>query len=260
MGEATEEMRIGCFITITNPEERGDTHKECIAMANDLFDEVTIIDGKDTWPQEFSWPLIGEHFQRGYEQCNADFVVHLDTDFIFHQKDFGKIRQALRDYPNAPAVSFYKWQFILPDRYNLKARLVIAVNKKKFGDRIKFDSGGDLCQPSLDGKELDLAEVPQAGVPFWNYEKLTKTKEQIIDDVERMDDAYLKRFGFTLYSSDELTAYEGWLQMACGRFNKPSAKIPLEAHPKYIQETIRNLKPEQWGYDGLGNLERNSYA
>ena len=78
---------IGAFVTITRPDERGDTYKECIQMASELFDVVTIIDGKTTWPQEFSWELIGQHFQRGYEQCEADWVFHLDTDFIFHEND-----------------------------------------------------------------------------------------------------------------------------------------------------------------------------
>lgn len=251
---------ISAFITITNPEERGDTFNECLASAKDLFDEVVIVDGKDTWPKEFSWELIGQHFQKGYEQCKGDWVVHLDTDFLFHQRDFGKIRQALKDYPNSPAVSFYKWQFILPDRYNLKSRLVLAVNKKEFGDRIKFNGGGDLCQPTLDGKDLDLNEVPQSGVPFYNYEKLTKTKAQIIDDVERMDRAYQRKFDRRLYSSDNRTAWDGWYEMVSGRFNKPAKQIQLSEHPKYIQETIKNLTPDQFGYNGFGLISGGVYV
>lgn len=275
-------MKLSIFTTITNPDNRGDNWLDALNCYSELADEVLVIDGQARddvhnnlrlwldkakcevmfyeWPKDFSWEFIGQQFQRGYEASTGDWVIHCDIDYIFHQKDFGRIRQALRDYPNSPAVSFYKWQFILPDRYNLKSRLVIAVNKKKYGDRIKFNGGGDLCQPTLDEQDLDLAEVPQAGVPFYNYEKLTKTQAQIEDDVERMDNAYLKYFGQTLYTTDECTAYEGWLRMACGRFNKPSEHIPLSSHPKYVQETIKNLTPEQFGYDAFGNLERNDYV
>lgn len=248
---------IGAFTTVTRPEERGDTAAECIACAKDLFDTVTVIDGEKTWPKEFSWEIIGEHFQRGYEQTDADWVVHLDTDMIFHQRDFGKIRQALKDYPHAPAVSFYKWQFIQPGKYNLKSRLLLAVNKKAYGDRIKFNGGGDLCQPTLDGQDLDINEMPQTGVPFYNYEHLLKTKEQTMEDVSRMDRAYHRRFGKWLYSKDgtEQGAFDGWLHMVSGRYRKPQRALPLDQHPKYIQDTIRNLKPEQFGYNGWGLLD-----
>lgn len=251
-------MKLSIFTTASRGASAGDTLDQAMNCYYALADEVVV--NTNEWPNDFSWDFIGHKFQEAYEQTTGDWVIHADLDFIFHEHDFGKIRQALKDYPNAPAVSFYKWQFILPDRYNLKSRLAIAVNRGKFGDRIRFNGGGDLCQPTLDGVDIDLNEIPQAGVPFYNYEKLTKNKKQIMDDVERMDNAYLKYFGQTLYSNDELTAYEGWLRMACGRFNKPQAHIKLEQHPKYIQETIRNLTPDQWGYDGFGNLERNDYA
>lgn len=254
-------MTVGVFTTLTDPARRGDHYKESIECYEALSDRLVIVDGHSTWPQEFDWTLIGQHFQWGYENCDTDWVIHADLDFVFHERDFGRIKQALKDYPNSPAVSFYKWQFILPDRYNLKSRLVIAVNKAKFGDRIKFNGGGDLCQPTLDGKDLDLSEIPQAGVPFYNYEKLTKTVSQIADDVGRMDRAYYSHFGKYLYGKgNDMSALDGWFQMVKGRFNKPHKHIGIEEHPKFIQKAILNLTPEQFGYNGLGILEENDYV
>lgn len=274
-------MKLSIFTTISDPETRGDMIEEPLNCYKDLADEVVIVEGSKLegeydesintpsfrmafreWPKEFDWQFIGQQFQMGYEEATGDWVIHSDIDWLFHQKDFGKIRQAIRDYPTAPAISFYKWQFLVPDKYNLKSRLVIAVNKKAYGDRIKFDSGGDLCQPSLDGKELRLEEMPQAGVPFYCYEKLTKTQEQIADDVGRMDRAWHTHFGDWLYSKDgsDESAYEGWLQMMTGRLTKPHKQIPLSDHPKYVQETLKNLRPDQWGYNGFNNIEVNSYA
>lgn len=249
---------ISIFTTATRPHERGDMFDEAMACYNDLADEV-IVTGED-WPQEFSWELIGQKMTEGYDKCCGDWAIKCDLDYLFHERDFGRIKQALKDYPNAPAVSFYKHQFILSDRYNLKSRLAIALNKKVFGNRLALSGGGDLCAVQLDNSDLDLNELPQAGVPFYNYEKLTKTKEQITDDVERMDRAYERRFGRKLYSTDEITAYEGWYHMVKGRFNKPQAKIKLEDHPKYVQETIKNLNPNQFGYNGFGLVEGKVYA
>jgi len=269
-------MKLSIFTTLTNPSERGDNWRDALRCYRELADEVVVINGGDTlglkandgvdriisspWPEEFEWPFIGQQFQKGYESSTGDWVIHMDCDLLFHQNDFGKIRQAFRDYPNAPAVSFYKWQFILPDRFNLKSRLILAVNKGIYGDRIKFDSGGDLCQPSLDGKELNLDEIPQAGVPFYNYEKMTKTLPQVKSDVERMARAWNRTFGDNKLGENDEEAFEEWLMMMQGRFTKPHEFIPLPSHPKFVQQTIARLTPEQWGFDGFGSLERNRYA
>lgn len=269
-------MTLSIFTTATNPGQRGDTYHQSLACYRDLADEVVVVNGGQQittstnvrmvnrkWPIEFNWRFIGQQFQRGYEACVGDWVIHADLDFFFHEKDFDRIRQACEQYSDAPALTFIKYQFIIPDRYNIKSRLVLAVNKGKFGDRIRFDSGGDLCQPSLDGEYITPDQVPQTQIPFYNYEKLLKTKEQVKDDMGRMERAHYTHFGEYMFDggdgSDE-QAYKGWLQMVTGRFTKPQKYIDLYEHPKYIQETLKQLKPEQWGYSGFDLLGRNSYV
>lgn len=276
-------MKLSIFTTVTSPNTRGDNIYDANRCFGELADEVVVIDGSMQgtnydkkwcddaaysfikreiyeWPKEFDWPFIGQQFQRGYEHATGDWVIHADLDFIFHENDFADIRKAIEENNDAPALSFWKYQFVQPDRYNLKSRLVIAVNKGKFGNRIRFDSGGDLCQPSLDGKKLSPDEVPEARAPFYNYEKLIKTKEQIVDDVERMDRAYERYFGKPLYSNGSRSAFDGWMEMAIGRYHKPSKEIDINEHPKYMQETIKNLKPEQFGYNAFGILRENNYV
>lgn len=268
-------MKLSIFTTITDPLFRGDNVTDALSCYQELADEVCVIDGgkipacsdrnhvyfnhEMAWPTEFSWEFIGQQFQRGYEMCTGDWVIHADLDFIFHENDFATMRKALEDNNDAPALSMWKYQFIQPDRYNLKSRLVVAVNKAKFGDRIRFDSGGDLCQPSLDGKELKPDDVPEMRVPFYNYEKLTKTKIQIMDDAGRMERAYQRYFGTELYERYNTTPYDGLIDMMAGRYNKPQQEIALKDHPKFIQNTIAHLVPEEWGYDGFGMLPVNNY-
>lgn len=258
-------MTIGCFITITDPYKRGDLYDQCLESAKGFCDHFVIVgpeQGYSTrWPKEFSWDTIGWHFQYGYEQSKADWVIHLDTDFIFHENDYQAIRQACIDAKAAPALSFWKYQFILPDRYNLKSRLILAVNKGKYGDRIRFDSGGDLCQPSLDGDYLKPDDVPEARIPFYNYDFLNKSKAQVQDDIGRMDRAYQRHFGKWLYSEDgtNKSAYDGWLKMMLGRLAKPHEMLPLYNHPRVIQETIKALTPDKCGYSVFGNVEPASY-
>lgn len=269
---------ITTFTTITDPERRGDHWKESIQNYCDFADQVVIVDGSETphkfdnpkikvvhqlWPKEFHWLDISRAFQRGYDEADGYWVIHMDLDWLFHEKDFTTIRQTLHYRRHEPALSFWKFQFILPDRYQLKSRLVLAVNKKEYGNRIKFDGGGeqDLCQPSLDGKYLAPGDVEEARIPFYNYEKMTKTKAQITEDSGRMDRAYFKQFGEYQLSKDgsDESAYEGYMQMIKGRYSKPQKEIDIDSHPLVIQETIKNLTPDQLGYSLFGE-EENKYV
>lgn len=261
-------LKLSIFTTITNPVERGDLFTEALTCYTELADEVIVVNGGKLpiidptgkireighpWHKEFSWEFIGQQFQRGYEAAVGDWVIHADLDFLFHERDFQTIRQTLEDNKKQPALSFWKYQFVLPHSYNLKSRLVVAVNKKAYGNRIKFDSGGDLCQPSLDGVELKPDNVPEARIPLYNYEKILKTQAQITDDVGRMARAWKTYFGEDrLGASSDAKAYELWYNMVSGRYTKPKQRIPLQEHPKYIKDTIINLQPHQFGFNGFG--------
>ncbi len=271
-------MKISIFTTITKPFERQDPFEEAIRCYQDLADEVVIIDGikpepfeiEETllnglqkvydngqtkffdypWPNKFDWPFIGQQFQRGYEACTGDWVIHCDLDYIFHENDIPAIKELLKT-PGIPAYSFYKYQFLLVDRYNLKSRVVVAVNKKEYGDRIRFDSGGDLCQPSLDGVELKASDVPQAGIPFFNYDFCFKDLSVIEKDWVRFRDAYKRQFG---------RDFGDFKSMMTGRFNNRSWKhLDLEDHPKYIKERIRNLDFDKFGKNLFGWTKEVAY-
>lgn len=264
-------MKLSIFTTATNPTKRGDNWRDSLKCFYELADEVVIIQGGAEeidksnyyeWPFEFDWLQISRAYQKGYDACTGDWALFADLDFIFHEKDYENIRKTFETHSDSPALSFWKYQFILPDRYNLKSRRVIAINKRLVGDRIKMNGGGDLCQTTLDGKHLTPDDVPESRIPFYNYEKILKTKEQITEDVGRMERAYERHFGkkqYGSYESDE-DAYEKWYTAQKGKFAKPQQKIKLEEHPKVMQETIKNLNPENFGYNGFGLIEERVYA
>lgn len=254
-------MSIGIFTTCTRPQERGDLWDESIACYKDFADEVYVHDKE--WPKEFSWEYIGQTFQEAYNQIDTDWVIRMDLDCLLHENDFSAIRRALELYSDNHAITFYKKQFILPDRYNVKSRLLLAVNKRRYGERLRFDGGGDLCQVSVDGFYLEPGHmyVPSVKIPVWNYECLLKTKEQLLEDKGRFARAWQRRFGeYKLGGPDDQSAYDKWLEMMLGRWHKPQMQIKLKDHPKYIQETIKNLKPENWGYNGFNLVEGKVYG
>lgn len=269
-------MRLSCFTTITDPYRRGDAWKPAILCYATLADEVVVIDGSRNeemynlplnvkvitheWPEEFNWNFIGQQFTRGYHACTGDWVLYCDIDMIYHQNDFDNLREIIEQNPNTPAICTHKWQFILPDRYNLKSRLVTLINKKLLGDRVKFDSGGDLCRPSIDGVMIEPDKAFDSRIPIYNYEKILKTYYEVFDDVGRMARAWNRYFNNNKLGRDNEEAFDLWCEMIKGRFRKEQKHISLNDHPEFIIPTIRSLQERNFGYNGFGMLEINDYV
>jgi glycosyltransferase involved in cell wall biosynthesis len=308
-------MKISVFTTCSNPIERQDPFVEAIENYLDLADEVVIVDGSGKfpndeffiknnnkgfiktinykWEEEFDWTFIGEQFQRGYDACTGDWVIRADLDYFFHDDDLVDIRTFLEDI-DSPAVVMPKRQLMLANRSRVKSLVPLAYNKGKYGNRIKLNSGGDLCQPSLDGKELKVDELPiisrreyvivnenvshkqlakrlpnpqskdgnvfvqVRGITFWNYDFTFKTEDIIRKDFSRFSRAWNRTFGnWCLGGPSEDESFQFFLNMMVGRFNSnPCDYTSLEQHPKYIQQRIKNIKPEQFGYDMFGKVKR----
>jgi len=244
-------MNISIFTSMTKPEERNDPWSEALECYRDLADEVIIVGEK--WPDEFSFELIGEVFQEGFDKSQGDWVIHMDIDNFFHEKDIHKLKKALRKYKNEPAVSFPKYQIFTPDRFHLKAKMCIALNKKLFPN-ILMNGGGDICQPTIQGKLLDPTNTPYARVPIWNYDTVFRTKEIIAKDRARFARAWYRYFndwGDRGGGSPE-EAYAAWFEMIKQRYKKHIIKLKIEDHPKYIMNKLKTLSYGQFGYDGFG--------
>ena len=315
-------MKLSIFTTLGGgnyqPTQRQDSLTEALDCYTDLADEVIVVNGSNigindgwlsydgltksdgrsetvikeifhVWENEFDWRFIGQQFQRGYEACTGDWAVRADLDFIWHEDDFQEIRNFLKNC-DAPVACMVKRQFLKHDSYAVKALVPIAFNKKKYGNRIKLDSGEDLCQPSLDGVEINKDEMPVIArrvpviidesvtmeqrakrlpdemvengityaygeyIPIYNYECLLRTKDVQAKEFFRFARAWGRTFGKNMFNiQSEEDALREFIKMQVGRYkNSNQVKLKLEDHPKFIQETIKNLKPEQFGFNMWG--------
>lgn len=245
-------LKLSIATSYTNPEERMDPWKEALECYYDLADEV--VRSGENWPYEFSWEYIGQVFNESFQKATGDWVIRMDLDYFFHEKDFSKIKSVLINNSDQPAVAFPKMQFFTPSRYNLKTNIVIAYNKKKFPD-IKLNGGGDLCLPTLKNKEILPSSVPIISDVFlWNYDCMFKTKEVISEDRARFARAWYRRFGD--WGSEEgdskQKAFDTWFSMVEGRYKNHTKKMEIKNHPKYIQNKIKDLDSSQFGYSAFG--------
>ncbi len=271
-------MKISLFTTVTDPVERQDTFAEALPSFRKIAKQLVIVDGsKDPskleknfkktwdkkvnyeWPEEFSFEFIGEQFQRGYDACDGDWVIRLDCDFIFRDEDIEKLHNVLNLARDYPAITFQKRQFLLCDRYSLKSNLVLAFNKRKYGNRIKLNAGGDLCQASLDGKLID-EESFNSKIAFNNYDFLKKTRIVVQKEFARMSRAWQRRFGeYTLGGPDEESAFEKFLEMQLSRMKKPHEIVPLSFHPESVQKTMKRMTSQNFGYNMWGFYKKAIY-
>jgi hypothetical protein len=241
---------------MTNPIDRNDPWEEATNCYDDFADEV-IISGK-SWPSEFNFDYIGKVFQDGFDQSTGDWVIHMDVDNLFHENDKKRIRKVLKYYEDYPAIAFPKFQFFRPDRFNLKSKMCIAVNKKRF-PQIKFSGGGDLCQPTIDNKLIKPDKIPYEKIIIWNYDSMFKTKEIISKDRARFARAWFNTFGDygNRGGPTEDKAFEAWFKMIEDRYSYHYLKMNLNKHPKYIVDRLYNIPENQFGNSLFGLAGKN---
>lgn len=241
---------------MTNPEERNDPWKEALECYEDFADEVIVVG--QTWPKEFSFEYIGSVFQDGFNKSSGDWVILMDVDTFFHEKDREKISNVLKKYEDYPAVAFPKFQFFHPERYNFKSKMCIALNKKNFPD-IKFTGGPDLCQPTIEGQLIMPDSAPYEKIVIWNYEAMFRTKDIIKKDRSRFARAWFN--SFSNYGDrggpTQEEAFEAWLKMIEDRYSYHYLKMKIDNHPKYIKNRLRNIPDDQFGSNLFGIIDKN---
>ena len=247
-------MKVSIFTTYTNPDKRNDPWKEALECYEDFADEI-VVKGQD-WPYDFSWDLIGKTFQSGFDEARGDWAIRMDIDYFFHEKHIKTLPKVLRKYDNFPGIVFPQFQFFTPNRFQVKTRLCIALNKKRFPN-IKLNGGGDLCLATLNDELLPINRLPNVNIPIYQYDSMFRTKEIISEDRARFAKAwknYFNDFGNRGGENPD-KAFESWFKDIEIKYKKHTNRLNLEKHPKYIQNKIENLSDNQFGYSAFGLKE-----
>ena len=281
-------MKLSVLTTITDPQERQDKWQEAFACYLDLADEVVIVNGgipftKELvnnlnskikvvdlpWPYEWNWAEYSRHLNEGLEKCTGDWILRLDIDQFIHEKDFAELRMKLENLPPEYEVAtLQKMSLTYKSKYYQKGEQQICMRKYPgmcFGRNL--DKETDLCFPirstgmELVEDETINYELPRGygaksartGTQYWNYDYFFKTKEFTKKEFWRAARAWNRYYKDWAFGDSEENSFKYFLGMLEGRYERaPYTANVLDIHPKYIQQAIFDLKPEQFGYSGWG--------
>ena len=244
-------MKLSLFTTYTEAEKRNDPWKEALSCFNFIADEV-IVTGDD-WPYEFKWSQIGKYFQEGLENTSGDWSIRMDIDYFFHEKDILNLHKYLEKYENFPIVCFPQYQFFTINRFQVKTRLCIAINRK-FQHKVKLNGGGDLCLATYENKLVLPQQVPNINIPIYQYDSTFRTKEIIKKDRFRFAKAWNREFGNfgSRGGNDEDLCFEAWFKDIKNKYPKHVNQIKFEDHPIFIKNKLRTLSNDQFGHSAFG--------
>jgi hypothetical protein len=237
--------------------------------------------------------MYGEQYQKGFEATTSDWAIKADIDYLFHEDDWEDIRNFLEE-TKEDVLFMPKKQLILVDRYRVKAMMPIVFRGNLRG-RVTFDSGGDYTWPRLDGElvkdkdkaickkeyvivsdnvtrgqvEERLPDLVRDGdttycfnrrISVWNFDFSFKSEEVIKREFLKQSKAR-KLKGESDWGQTEEEAFNYLINMQLGRINKGGwSKISVESLPKHIQNKVKNITPNQLGYNLFGRFDINKQS
>ena len=137
--------------------------------------------------------------------------------------------------------------------------MVLAVNRARYGKKIRFDAGTDLCQPSYMGKTIDSAL--KSNLCFYNYDYCFKTREVAGKELHRMARACNSFWADRNWGIEsEESAIDVFVKQQIGRLSYPHIHLPVDKHPKYMSKLVESITPKHFGYNMWGFTDKVAYG
>ncbi len=258
-----------------------------------------ISDKDTKWEEDWFYSRMGINFNRGYHECKGDIVIKFDIDYVLHEDAYLKegdkynfkvqFKKATTD--NNLIISFTRWNFVLIDRYFFKAEKTLAVNRDACRKRnIPVDYGLDfkkwgwgyapIVRSGIENK-INMGDLLRTkgnsisfgGIKVFNYGFCFSTIEQaswarqrhMIAESKQKDLNYSDIKDKNHYSVEYLREHKSigirdHIRSAKSYLDgTPMIRLKIEDHPKVMWDKIKNLTPEQQGYNFWGKYNKADY-
>jgi len=287
-------ITLSAFTITTNAIKNQYPVLESVASIIPMVDEIIIVDGGSTdgtveelrklspkikviqtedtkWEEDWVYWRMGYNYGKAFDACIGDWIMKFDPDYVFENYNF---RGECEKNNDAYTFDFDRLNFILIDRYFRKRKKTLAVNKRLcLENNINLRWGYDLknmgmCDEAIiyekdqdnlvQGTLLHIGrKVVTTQMKVFNYSYCFRDKEAAKRSYTKNMKAFYAQQG-KIVSDDKI--WESFNICAIDSFGKGERfEIGLEEHPKEIQDRIRNLTPEQQGYNLWGKYKTANY-
>lgn len=276
-------MKLSVILLTANPTEKQYAWKEAFASYCALADEVIVVNGgkepivfPDTKlrtiikpdPEVWTWSEHAKNLNLGLDEATGDWIIKVDIDWIFHERNLHKIRQKLNssEAQKFPVATMQKYTFYPFRRYIQKGQIPMIINAK-FKDKIRFGKDlteyTDLTYPIYWGGNYDESGVPtgklvkekdwgKTGELFWNFDYTFATLEMMKKKWVRMSKSHKEYFGTTDWGETEEEALKQFITKQQAKHGQSLDIMDSAELPKYIRQRISDLKPEEFGHSAWG--------
>lgn len=291
-------MKLSAHCNIKNPKSWGYPYLESIQSFLDLCDEVVVVNGVEPddgsveeikklrgaeklkiiyepWPDDWIWDQLGISLQRGFAECQGDWVFKFDVDYVFDSEKISYLRDVIdkcerRRIP-PKAIGLRKCNFVLADRYFIKTRYPLLVNKKGYSnicyginyetcdfmgalDRVEIKNGMAMGWSIAEQPELIIncnAEVFCYDFTFMDLATVERIRKIFELAKAKYEDPMMSERRIKIVQNDAL---EKFARMMKNRVesNELHYLTKITQHPIYMHEKLNNLTKEMFGYNMFG--------
>jgi len=218
---------------------------EALEKLKNLDPKVKVISGLFDYDR-FGWASQGIMRTNGYYASTGDIVLMFDADGILHEKDIEKARKELTDFYNGDRVFGFwmKHRFNQRETWIRQAKHSGFYNKNKLGNSFNFYGGNKLATPNwgILPKEQDRGQ--QLDIYIYGYERCWDNRE-IFDYKLAKRRVMQASVGKVLSEEEYIKEFLEERQVKC---KNEGQYMPIEEQPKIIQDKLRAITPEQFGY------------
>lgn len=236
-----------------------------------------ICNSKTKWEDNWSYSRMGKNFNIGFNACKGHSVVKFDVDYVLHESAYeddeyyglrGSCARAIRY--GKYILTFQRKNFMVIDRYFLKPPKSLAViNVNLLSTKYHADYGHDIQKWGIGFEPIYTTEEKNgikhgvlmkseahsisSSLQVFNYSFCFSTKEQIDWIRNRHIRAEYNQAG-KKFEIVKNRGFDKYKKNCWGRLRKNQIFVPFEEHPKIMQNKIKNLNPNQQGYNFFGEF------
>ena len=316
------DVKISAFCLTTNSIKNGYPFIESIKSWLPTVDELLVIDGGSTdgtieaiqsindskiriisdehtkWEENWSYSRMGKNFDRGYQEATGDVVIKFDTDYILHEMSWNKSKNVHKSFrkdceqlvnQKKIALTFTRFNFILIDRYHVKSKKTLGVNKTEalmrgydihygldldkwgwgyepvnsrfvengihFGDMVRTRYDSIAAYGQLFNYDFALSDLETLKKIRFRHERAVQlqrsfTYKRISQPVPEIAlENVTPEWVYRKYEKNNFDIFDS-LELHC---------VELTEHPEIIQDRIKKLTSKIQGYSGFDKLPTAQY-